>query len=968
MKQKLLKSFLLAVTLLVGESAWGTDITVNTTDNFNYSNGTCLNETYTDGGSTVKDAIGILVKDDTGNRSGTLSFGTTTTADKILLTANFLISTGNQNESSFKVIDQAGNEIFALSIGGSSTVTLTDYSGQSTAAGGITTERTQVSTFGGNQYYKTRWTAVTAYLDFTKHYGVVSVGSGKYEIQMSAASTGVKGFYLTGGKYYGASLVAKDYTTTEVTGRYAAGMDVLSANTGGTDYKTDYTDYNSVTKNAVGIYAKPNVSANRYGTLTLGATTSANYINVSGNFVLESGNNDASATYLKAIDQSGDEIFAIRMTGNNTTSVKLTDSDNTDGTEVMTVTKRKDSTIGNGSSTYGLTAWTYFNAELNFADHTGSVTIGSTTYSISLKSTSTGIKGFALQAGRGFGAALLSSDYSVTVAAGPVTVKYVDGESNEIAAATTLSVAGKLPGETLGFFSPKFITYEGDLYIIGADASATNPTTNQSVTLTSSAQDKYITYTKKAEGTYYFYEFDGGYTTRANYESNGSAATQSVNVTVPSTGVYVVTANCYGSTDTRTATVRVGETTIVSPTTLGIYAPGTNLVSGNVLLSEGDIINVTTSSSKDGIDYIILQKLCDVTDASKVLGAVDYTTNYASVWNSTPVWINAGETGYYKIKNWNNTASANLYENWYIWAANENSQNLVIFGPNHSNTPTNATYNSKPTFTMDDLNGATVELYFKLTDAGDGTYTWTTTAVTTKADGTELTPNLVYTQTGINVSRMKAYVSVEKSWLEVLEQKLYAVDVKVTSAGYATYVNSDYDLNFTDTDIKAYKVKVNTKGKATMTQVNNVPAGTPVLLYYEGGKTEDIPVMTGAAAVTENDLVAGTGAAVPTSDGEGNTNMILNNVDSKIGFYFAAGQTVATNRAYLHIASTLAPDASESRMVMVFADDEATAVFDLNDKSEMINNNWYDLQGRRVDGSRLNSGIYIKNGKKVVVK
>ena len=538
------------------------------------------------------------------------------------------------------------------------------------------------------------------------------------------------------------------------------------------------------------------------------------------------------------------------------------------------------------------------------------------------------------------------------------TINAVDGSSNILKEIATGSYT---EGESLKYTYPKYVADGGDLYLMTASK------TNATVDITEDDQVINVVYSKSAEGTYYFYEFDGGYTTRADYESNGSAITQNATVTVPSTGVYVVTANCYGSASNRSADVKVGETTIVESTTIGIYAPGTDLVSSNVLLEKDAVITVHTSSSKDGIDYVILQKLCDVTDASKVLGAVDYTTDYASVWNSTPVWINAGETGYYKIKNWNNTASANLYENWYIWAANESSQNLVIFGPNHSNTA-NGTYNSKPTFTMDDLNGATVELYFKLTDAGDGTYTWTTTAVTTKADGTELTPNLVYTQTGINVSRMKAYVSVEKSWLEVLEQKLYAVDVKVTSAGYATYVNSDYDLNFTDTDIKAYKVKVNTKGKATMTQVNNVPAGAPVLLYYEGGKTEDIPVMTGAAAVTENDLVAGTGAAVPTSDGEGNTNMILNNVDSKIGFYFAAGQTVATNRAYLHFASTLAPDAVASRMVMVFADEEATAVFDLNDNSEMINNNWYDLQGRRVDGSRLNSGIYIKNGKKVVVK
>lgn len=193
--------------------------------------------------------------------------------------------------------------------------------------------------------------------------------------------------------------------------------------------------------------------------------------------------------------------------------------------------------------------------------------------------------------------------------------------------------------------------------------------------------------------------------------------------------------------------------------------------------------------------------------------------------------------------------------------------------------------------------------------------------------------------------------------------RLKSVSATVTAAGYATYVPS-YDLDFSATSIEAYKVKVSEKGKATLTKVDNVPAGTPVLLYKDGGATENIPVMTGAAAVTDNDLVAGTGATVETIDGE-YTNMILNNVGGNIGFYFAAGQTVATNRAYLHFATSLAPEAS-SRMVMVFGD-ETTGINDttrLNNKEEITN--IYNLSGQRV--AQPTKGLYIVNGKKVIIK
>ena len=195
--------------------------------------------------------------------------------------------------------------------------------------------------------------------------------------------------------------------------------------------------------------------------------------------------------------------------------------------------------------------------------------------------------------------------------------------------------------------------------------------------------------------------------------------------------------------------------------------------------------------------------------------------------------------------------------------------------------------------------------------------------------------------------------------------KATSESVTVTDAGFATYV-SDVDLDFTSTAIKAYKVKVSEKGKATLTKVDKVPAGTPVLLYVDGGKTENIPVIASASAVSDNDLVAGTGAAVATTDG-GYTNMILNNV-SGIGFYFANGQTVATNRAYLRIASSLAPDAegSGSRMVMVFADETTGISSHTPSLSPKGEGSVYTLSGQRVETPK--KGLYIKNGKKVIIK
>ena len=190
-------------------------------------------------------------------------------------------------------------------------------------------------------------------------------------------------------------------------------------------------------------------------------------------------------------------------------------------------------------------------------------------------------------------------------------------------------------------------------------------------------------------------------------------------------------------------------------------------------------------------------------------------------------------------------------------------------------------------------------------------------------------------------------------------------NIVVTDAGYATYV-SNYNLDFTSATTKAYKVNVASKGVATLTEVSKVPAKTPVLLYCNGGNGtgEDIAITTDAVdAVTGNDLVAGTDAAVATVDGE-YTNMILNNVGGNVGFYFAAGQTVAADKAYLHIATSLAPEAEAGARLLFVFDGETTAIS--NVKQAASENAVYNLSGQRV--GQPTKGLYIVNGKKVVIK
>ena len=248
---------------------------------------------------------------------------------------------------------------------------------------------------------------------------------------------------------------------------------------------------------------------------------------------------------------------------------------------------------------------------------------------------------------------------------------------------------------------------------------------------------------------------------------------------------------------------------------------------------------------------------------------------------------------------------------------------------------------------------------FKISDVNSGTGSWTDNTITDI-----IVPEagkLALVDGGSSYDDYDIIIAIRTGALPSTET------IQVTSAGYATYV-SNYNLDFSSATTKAYKVKVDEKAVATLTPVSQVPAKTPVLLYVSGGNGEGeaIPVTSEAvAAVSGNDLELGTGAEVATVDGD-YTNMILNNGTEGIGFYFANGQTVATNRAYLHIPTDMAPAVSSARP-MVINFEGMTGINSVKGEELMVNGSEiYNLQGQRV--AQPTKGLYIINGKKVMVK
>ena len=177
------------------------------------------------------------------------------------------------------------------------------------------------------------------------------------------------------------------------------------------------------------------------------------------------------------------------------------------------------------------------------------------------------------------------------------------------------------------------------------------------------------------------------------------------------------------------------------------------------------------------------------------------------------------------------------------------------------------------------------------------------------------------------------------------------------------------DVDFSTLNLKAYTGGGFNRqtGVLTMMRVYDVPAGTGLLLKGEPG-TYFVPYSQSYSiysnllkgVTTETNLAATTGGYV---------NYVLASGTNGTGFYRvpAEGTTLAAGRAYLTIPAETA--ASRSALRLAFDDeDEATGISaSLTNSEERIENSAvYDLQGRRVEQPQ--PGLYIRNGKKVIIK
>ncbi len=179
---------------------------------------------------------------------------------------------------------------------------------------------------------------------------------------------------------------------------------------------------------------------------------------------------------------------------------------------------------------------------------------------------------------------------------------------------------------------------------------------------------------------------------------------------------------------------------------------------------------------------------------------------------------------------------------------------------------------------------------------------------------------------------------------------------------WATYCATE-DLTIPG-GLNAYVVTSITGSAVEVEEISFIPEGQGVLLHLEepAFASDDFIAAkdNGAHGELPNNYLEGVAAATLVSSltADGSSIYVLYNDE----FVKTTSGTIKANRCYLPISMNV-----NARLAISFADDDndTTAIENVN-RETITNNNYYDMQGRKV--AQPAKGLYIVNGKKVVIK
>ena len=184
--------------------------------------------------------------------------------------------------------------------------------------------------------------------------------------------------------------------------------------------------------------------------------------------------------------------------------------------------------------------------------------------------------------------------------------------------------------------------------------------------------------------------------------------------------------------------------------------------------------------------------------------------------------------------------------------------------------------------------------------------------------------------------------------------------------GYSThYYTESLVLDEKQDGLKFYAVTAVTDEKVTLTEIEakGIPAETPFIAYNAGAEAVTAKMgLLKADDVTSAEEFKGTAEDKTMAAQSG--CYVLRNGDTTPTFRLVEGAgTLPAHRCWIELGTA----AGTRSLGFDFGD--ATGMSEaLRVKSEESAGDWYDLQGRKLQGAPLRKGAYIHNGKTIIIK
>ena len=181
------------------------------------------------------------------------------------------------------------------------------------------------------------------------------------------------------------------------------------------------------------------------------------------------------------------------------------------------------------------------------------------------------------------------------------------------------------------------------------------------------------------------------------------------------------------------------------------------------------------------------------------------------------------------------------------------------------------------------------------------------------------------------------------------------------SNDYDTFVDPEHNL-MVPSVLTAFTVKSVGETSVVLSPITDgiIPAGVPVLLLSKSVDSDDIRT---SSTEEKGTAKGGQLKAAPKGGKEvksiGNIYLLY-----KDKFYLSQTGKIPENGVYLELQA----EKSRSRGVLSIGDDGTTGIQQIENGLNLEKSGWYTLDGRRLESAPTRKGLYINNGKKIIIR